>query len=127
MKYTAALVALVGAASVAAHSNVTYVTEVVTAITTYCPASTSLVHNGKTYHVTEATTLTITDCPCTVTRPVYTSSVVYCDTCHNKTAAPTGGPKPSKPSSVYTAGAAQAVALSGAGLAGLLGLAAYIL
>ena len=36
-----------------------YVTSVVTALTTYCPAATQLTHNGQTYTVTEATTLTI--------------------------------------------------------------------
>jgi hypothetical protein len=42
-------------------------TEVVTALTTYCPLATVLTHAGVTYTVTSATTLTITDCPCTIT------------------------------------------------------------
>ncbi|KAL6914390.1 hypothetical protein FSST1_012150 [Fusarium sambucinum] len=46
-----------------------YTTEVLTAITTYCPEPTTLTHGNKTYTVTEPTTLTITDCPCTVTKP----------------------------------------------------------
>ena len=46
-----------------------YTTEVVTAITTYCPAATTLTFNDKTYTVTSATTLTITDCPCTISKP----------------------------------------------------------
>ena len=57
-----------------------YVTETVTAMTTYCPYATQLTHNGQTYTVTEATHLTITDCPCTVTRPVQTSSGTYSPT-----------------------------------------------
>ncbi|KAM5380353.1 hypothetical protein ACJZ2D_003455 [Fusarium nematophilum] len=59
-----------------------YTTEVVTAITTYCPGPTTLTYDDKTYTVTEETTLTITDCPCTIkkpvkpTKPVYTTEVV---------------------------------------------------
>ncbi|KAF4982101.1 hypothetical protein FZEAL_2207 [Fusarium zealandicum] len=51
-----------------------YTTEVVTAITTYCPGATTLTHNDKTYTITKPMTLTITDCPggCTVTKPVET-------------------------------------------------------
>ncbi|KAM0345425.1 hypothetical protein ACHAPU_006588 [Fusarium lateritium] len=48
---------------------VVYTTEVVTALTTYCPEPTTLTHGNSTYTVTEPTTLTITDCPCTVTKP----------------------------------------------------------
>ena len=46
-----------------------YITEVVTAVTTFCPAPTTLTFNNHTYIVTSPTTLTITDCPCTVTKP----------------------------------------------------------
>ncbi|KAH7123036.1 hypothetical protein EDB81DRAFT_813472 [Dactylonectria macrodidyma] len=53
---------------------VVYTTEVVTSLTTYCPAATTLTYGDKTYTVTEATTLTITDCPCTVSKPVYTKT-----------------------------------------------------
>ncbi|KAL9602101.1 MAG: hypothetical protein Q9219_002097 [cf. Caloplaca sp. 3 TL-2023] len=72
-------------AGAAAHYNgsepIQYTTEVVTAYTTYCPASTQITHGGQTYTVTEATTLTITNCPCTVTKPVSSAPVVYCSTC----------------------------------------------
>jgi hypothetical protein len=61
-------------------SNVTYTTKVVTAYTTYCPYATQITHGTNTYTVTEPTTLTISDCPCTVSMPVYTSSVVSCTT-----------------------------------------------
>lgn len=49
-----------------------WTTEVVTALTTYCPDATTLTHAGVTYTVSSATTLTITSCPggCTVTKPV---------------------------------------------------------
>ncbi|EME80958.1 uncharacterized protein MYCFIDRAFT_183196 [Pseudocercospora fijiensis CIRAD86] len=53
-----------------------YTTEVVTQLTTYCPQATQITHGGVTYTVTEATTLTITNCPCTVTKPVYSSTAV---------------------------------------------------
>lgn len=57
-----------------------FVTEVLTAFTTYCPEPTSIVHNGQTYTVTEATTLTISDCPCTVSYPVSSAVVSSCAT-----------------------------------------------
>lgn len=78
MKFFAAALALAAGAS--AYSNVTYVTEVVTAYTTYCPEPTTVVYNDHTYTVTEATTLTITDCPCTIKKPVTTISSVVCNT-----------------------------------------------
>ena len=40
-----------------------YVTEVVTAYTTFCPEATEITHAGETYTVSSATTLTITNCP----------------------------------------------------------------
>ncbi|KKA26582.1 hypothetical protein TD95_003963 [Thielaviopsis punctulata] len=143
MKFSASV--LVAASAVAAQtgvSNVTYVTDVVTAYTTFCPEATVLTYGGKTYSVTEATTLTITDCPCTVSKPVYTSSYVACSTCtpaangtvptpapaagtgsysHTASYVPTGSYVPT-PSAV-TAGAGKAIAVSGAGLAGVLAVA----
>lgn len=77
MHFTIAAVAaaLVAGVSAAGYANGTvYTTEVVTAYTTYCPAATSLVYGNYTYTVTEATTLTITNCPCTITKPIVTSS-----------------------------------------------------
>ncbi|QPG95256.1 hypothetical protein C2857_007912 [Epichloe festucae Fl1] len=50
-------------------SGVVYTTEVVTAMTTYCPAATTLIVGNKTYAVTTPMTLTITDCPCTIRKP----------------------------------------------------------
>lgn len=80
MKFSAAIVAVAAAGAYAWPSNVTYTTETVTALTTYCPEATQITHNGHTYTITSATTLTITDCPCTVTRPMTTSSTVICHT-----------------------------------------------
>ncbi|KAJ4124945.1 hypothetical protein NW768_009286 [Fusarium equiseti] len=137
MKFAAALAF---AAGVAAHAkNVTYTTEVVTAYTTYCPGPTEIVHGDKTYTVTEATTLTITDCPCTVTKPVITTSAVVCHDCptgqpgkpghpgqgHNSTMVPvypTGKPghggegdHPAGPGATPTAGSPSEVPTAGAG------------
>ncbi|KAG8408571.1 hypothetical protein J3458_019602 [Metarhizium acridum] len=55
--------------------HVVYTTEVVTALTTYCPAPTVLTQGTKTYTVTSATTLTITDCPCTISKTVQPTAV----------------------------------------------------
>ena len=129
MQYSVAAVLALAATTVSAWGNgtVSYTTEVHTAYTTYCPASTTFSMGGTTYTVTEvslsdlngildapelqrdnlnielklsasqspkssllklkltilfqATTLTITNCPCTIVKPVTTSSVVYCNTC----------------------------------------------
>lgn len=69
MRFTAAVAAAtlagVATASVAPKNGTgpAYVTEVVTAYTTYCPEPTEITHAGETYTVSEATTLTITNCP----------------------------------------------------------------
>jgi len=128
MKFSAAVLALAGAAS--AYSNVTYTTEVVTAITTYCPEPTTITYGETTYTITEATTLTITDCPCTVKVPVTTVSSVICHTCPpvyvNSTSSVGTVTVPSSTSSpLPTAGAGKGAALSGGALA--LGLAALVL
>ena len=52
----AASAALVAGAN--AWGNVTYVTEVVNAYTTYCPSSTEVVHGTKTYTVTKVSDFT---------------------------------------------------------------------
>lgn len=90
MQFAVAVAALAGVAAaghtagnstVAAPSDV-YVTETLTAFTTYCPEATKITQGGKTYTVTEATSLTITDCPggCTVTKPVSSAVVSSCTT-----------------------------------------------
>lgn len=151
MKFSAAVLALAtGAAAYAnnatttAGSNVVFTTEIVTALTTYCPEATVITHGGSTITVTEATTLTLE--PCTVIRPITTVSSVICHNCpppavyHNSTApvvpvVPTKTPVGTISQSVavptatgpVTGGAAKAAALSGAGLAGVLGFAALLL
>lgn len=52
MKFSAAAV-LAAAAGAHAWSNVTYTTEVVTALTTYCPGPTEITHGATTYTITE--------------------------------------------------------------------------
>ncbi|RDL38025.1 Uncharacterized protein BP5553_05458 [Venustampulla echinocandica] len=153
MQFSAAAV-LALAASVSAHAvsngTVSYTTEVHTAYTTVCPASTELTFNGVTYTATESTTLTITNCPCTIVKPVTTSSVVYCNTCapsapvnppvYANTTAPAVPAKPTAvgttpvkgtpapgPTNISASSGSKAFALSGASLAGVLGLAAYFL
>jgi len=154
MQYSAvAVLALAATASASYNVStpvVSYTTEVYTEYTTVCPAATELTYNGVTYTATESTTLTITNCPCTVVKPVTTSSYVYCATCTPVaptytpvypttngtttapavTVAPTGSYS-AAPTATQTQvaanGANQAMAFSGASLAGLLGLAAYIL
>jgi len=145
MKYSVvAVIAAVAGVQASAYGNVSYTTEVVTALTTYCPFATQITHGGSVYTVSEPTTLVITNCPCTVTKPVVTASAVVCNTCtsysNSTTAAPTTlapsstGSTPiatasssTPPTSVPTAGAGKVVALSGGALAGLLGMAAFIL
>ncbi|CAM1500726.1 Fc.00g098880.m01.CDS01 [Cosmosporella sp. VM-42] len=146
MKFSVAavLAAAAGVSAGAYGGNVTYTTEVVDVYTTYCPGPTEITHGGKTYTITEATTFTITDCPCTITKPVITTSAVVCHNCPapgytNSTLIPvvpttvpgvaTGtGSKPAPtgetPTEVPTAGAAKVAA---AGLAGIVGLAAFVL
>ncbi|CAC9887366.1 MAG: Carboxypeptidase S [Aureobasidium pullulans] len=84
-----------------------YTTEIVTALTTYCPAATTVVQNGKTYTVSSATTLTITDCPCTVVKTMAPSA----------TGSSNGTASATKPA-IYT-GAANNVVAAGYGLAAL--------
>ncbi|KUI58469.1 Clock-controlled protein 6 [Cytospora mali] len=119
MKFSAAAVLAV-AAGVSAFENVTYTTEIVTAVTTFCPEATVLTHAGSTYTISSATTLTITDCPCTITKPVTVASSVSCVTCSASSA-----PAYTNGTGVYPT--SSAAALSGAGLAGVLGLAAFFL
>ncbi|KAF2495144.1 hypothetical protein BU16DRAFT_539141 [Lophium mytilinum] len=138
-------------------SPVSYVTETYVDYTTVCPEATTLTIGESTYTVTEATTLTITACSCTLTKPVYTSLVTSCSTSAASAAPPavytsvapasspapyypigTGStpaytPKPTgtgaytAPIATFTGAAGQVGAASGAGLAALFGLVAYVL
>ena len=49
MKFSVAAAALFAAGAYATPANVSYTTEIVTVLTTYCPFATTLTHNGKTY------------------------------------------------------------------------------
>jgi len=129
---------------------VVYTTETYTSLKTICTEATQLTYNGVTYTATASQTLTITNCPCTVVKPVTVSSYVAVPTTApvapvyptSNGTAPVYPAKPTttavgttsayatgtpKPTTVPTSGANKAFALSGASLAGLLGLAAYIL
>jgi hypothetical protein len=154
MQFSVVAIVTALAATVSAHENATaspvWVTDVVTSFTTVCPAATTLSFNGVTYTATESETITITNCPCTVSKPVYITSSVVCATCSpavpsapvyaNSTAATTiatskgsvsSSPISSAPlpgQTVITANSGNRVLVfSGASLAGLLAVAAYIL
>jgi len=154
MQYSFAAVLALAATVSATYKNETivYTTEVVDTYVTVCPAQTTLTYQGVTYTntLTESSTITITNCPCTVSKPVYTTSSVYCNTCAVPThvpvypnattpvvsypastpvgtvSVPVGTSTPA-PSNIPASGANKAFAMSGASLAGLLGLAAYLL
>ncbi|PVH76228.1 hypothetical protein DL98DRAFT_298682 [Cadophora sp. DSE1049] len=113
MQYSAVAVLALAATASATYKNetVSYTTEIVTDYVTYCPAATTLTYGSVTYTASETVTIPGTY---TVVKPVTTSSAVYCNTC-----APTYTP-------VYPTANAP-MALSGASLAGLLGLAAFLL
>ncbi|KAI9808646.1 MAG: hypothetical protein M1825_003797 [Sarcosagium campestre] len=73
-----AVAALVAGASASAYyapknETIAYTTVTVDTYETYCPAPTTFTYSSKVYTVTEATTLTI-DCPCTVKKPVITTT-----------------------------------------------------
>lgn len=98
-----------------------YVTEVVTAFTTYCPEPTEIVTNSKTYTVTGATTLTITDCPCTLVKTTDKQVAEPTTTVTKKTsAAPvaTSAKATSATHSVINANGANAMIPSVAGMIG---------
>ncbi|KAB8300903.1 hypothetical protein EYC80_002829 [Monilinia laxa] len=167
MQFSTVAIVSALAAAVSANGNYSttvsavWVTDVVTSFTTVCPAATTLSYNGVTYTATKNETITITNCPCTVSKPVYTTSTVICNTCTsvpttapvvsgpaygNSTAPAPTAPATSKGGSVGTTAPAgsspsasttapltvanngnRALALSGVSLAGLLGVAAYLL
>jgi hypothetical protein len=56
MQFTAVSVLALAATAAATYGNVSYTTEVVTEVTTYCPEATQLSYNGQTYTITEVRT-----------------------------------------------------------------------
>jgi len=145
MQFSAATIfALVAAVTANTANNVVYTTITNSEFVTICPASSTLVHLGQTYTntLTVATTITIA-CPsgCAQAIPIYTTSSVICNTCppaatpvypsKNATIPGTQVPSAAKTvpakTNIYQGGAEKIAALSGAGLAGLLGLVAYVL
>lgn len=149
MKFTLAVAALVAGASAhyGSYNNGTvYTTETVTAYTTYCPGPGTYPVGTKTYTVTEATHLTVYGGPYTITRPVYSSSVVSCASSTPAPSAPAGpypnGTAPAPAPPVYSSSAAVvpsnpgpssppistggASKVSGAGLAVAFGLLAFV-
>jgi hypothetical protein len=127
------------------------VTEIVTQYTTYCPFATTIVEGNKTYAVSEPTMLTISNCPCTRTK---TYTTVTSGAPHGTGALPTATPpayangtgivKPTSkptysatsgnstspsatPSSPPFEGSANKATVAAGALAGLIGVAAYLL
>jgi hypothetical protein len=137
MQYSLVTLVALAATASASYSNTTtsaveYTTEVHTAYTTVCPSSTELTFNGVTYTATASQTLTVTNCPCTVVKPVYSTTSTYCpptSTPHaNATVvAPTYSASTPKATPITASSGSRVFAFSGASLAGLLGLAAFIL
>lgn len=106
MQYSAILLALATGSLAASYeylpkNGTAYETVTLTAITTYCPYPTEVVHNSKTYTVTEATTLTITDCPCTITKPIVhpVASTVLYTSCPPEASSKSQAPHPEPPKS----------------------------
>jgi len=149
MQFSVAVLALAAAVAATSNDTVSYATEVTSAYVTYCSESTQISYNGQTYTVTAPGTVTLTSGPYTVTKPVYTTSSVSCSTpavsspaYANSTApiypvttpsypggtgspsAPIGTPTPS---GIISNGGNKAIAVSGAGLTGLLAIAAFLL
>ncbi|KAJ5860569.1 uncharacterized protein N7529_007879 [Penicillium soppii] len=149
------IAALAAGAVGAVASGVT--TEVITAYTTYCPEATSIVHGSQTYSISTPGHITMTNGPFTVTRPLVTSTVTKCQSCSTPVpqvssssvpvipvvpgvtstplvpnaeatgtaGAASGSPTPSVP--VFNAGAVNAAAGAGAGLAAVFGAVALLL
>jgi len=145
----AAIVALAAGAFAHSHSSAAspteaYTTEVVTSYTTFCPVATTLTFSGTTYVVSTPTTLTLTGSSYTVTRPLLSSTITICNACASGTAPtavsstiPTVSPvytgstiavtsTTTGPAPLFTGGANR-MAGAGATLAGLAGVAAFLL
>lgn len=80
MKFSAAAV-LAAAAGAHAWSNVTYTTEVVTALTTYCPGPTEITHGATTYTITEVRRISSRGRGCPVAREFTPSTCDRIATC----------------------------------------------
>ncbi|KAL1855465.1 hypothetical protein Plec18167_007113 [Paecilomyces lecythidis] len=131
------------------------VTDVVSDYTTWCPEATAITHGSFTYSVTKPTSLTLSNGPYTVSRPLLSKTVTYCNKCAGPTApagssspssasvAPVysgssvvvpsasqapGTPASSTPSApAFTGAASRHIAGAGAGLTAVLGVAAFLL
>ncbi|KAG5944759.1 hypothetical protein E4U60_005701 [Claviceps pazoutovae] len=140
MKYATALIAAaVGAQAWTSKNGTQIVTEVVDQYVTYCPGPTHITHGDKVYTVTKrrwikTPIVSITNVPLSTAAPSNPANTEPAATEPAATVpapATTGGlvmtPTKGQPSTVPTAGAGKAAALSGAGLAGIVGLAAFVL
>ncbi|KAG6026236.1 hypothetical protein E4U40_002223 [Claviceps sp. LM458 group G5] len=145
MKYATALIAAaVGVQAWSSKNGTQVVTEVVDQYVTYCPGPTHITHGDKVYTVTKVRNIRerrhssiqykgarddgSTAAP---SNPANTEPAATEPAATVPAPAPTGGlvmtPTKGQPTTVPTAGAGKAAALSGAGLAGIVGLAAFVL
>jgi len=140
----AAFVALAAGAFAGSSSAVSYTTETVTSYETYCPEATTISHSGTTYVVSAPSTVTLSGGSYTVTRPLLSSTITICNACATGTAptavsstVPTVSPvytgttvavtaTTTAPAPLFTNGANH-LAGAGVGLAGLAGVAAFLL
>jgi hypothetical protein len=129
MKATFAAALLAAASGALAASNdtgVVYVTDVVTAYTTYCPEATVLTHGSQTITVTGATTLTLSAQTITSAVSTAATSAPYPVTNGTATVGTASGTGAGAASTSAFAGAAN-VNQAGMGLAAIMGLAAFAL
>ncbi|KAI4722162.1 hypothetical protein E4T48_01471 [Aureobasidium sp. EXF-10727] len=88
-----------------------YTTEVVTALTTVCPAPTAGAYTttiaNNVYTVKSATTITVTNCPCTLTKPVASMA----------TGGASNGTATATKPAIYTGAAANNMVAAGYGIA----------
>ncbi|KAJ9210120.1 hypothetical protein DTO166G4_8310 [Paecilomyces variotii] len=73
-------------------------TDIVKDYTTWCPEATVITHGSQTYSVTKPTSLTMSNGPYTVSRPLLSKTVTYCNKCAGPTAPAGSSPSPSSAS-----------------------------
>ena len=128
---SAVAVAVSAQNSTATTDPIDWIVDVVDSFPTVCPTATVIDYKGVKYPCAENETITITNCPCEVRRPVYAVPSVSCNNCTIPPGSagdgiPSGNNSTTTPPLV-TNSANRALALSGASLAGLLGIAAFLL
>lgn len=127
------------------YTPVTVTTTVTDKVTTYCTAATTFVDKTWTYTAKASETLTLTHGPYTITIPVSYETSTVCDTpvaptgaastwadvpavpTSSKPVSPVATPPAGKPASPVDAYTGAATKMTGAGLAGVVAIAALLL